>query len=521
MMKLKIQGPEKRPSGIVLLIVIIKFILILTLIAGSYSAESPLKEKDLFFRTTYETAILPGNEKMGLLGLNYLISFTPWLYSGLGVYSAEYGERGGFFTGGLDTGVIFNIYSGLNFNSGIFAGGGGGGAAPQGGGLMFRPYCGLFYDFSVIKLGAGISRNIFPNGDIDSTQGYIQADFPFSILLASRSSSGSIDLSGDDISSRSISRHRLNIIYQTYFPAGTVKTTEGVKPEKSYSQAGISWSRETDTPFFIYFQSAGAMAGESDGYAELFFGTGLRYYITENIGCEIKGSAGGAGGGRVDTGGGFIYKGNAGGFVLLPGGIVFSAEGLYVNAPSGSFKGTGFVFALGADLDILSPGPGISAPSENDSFSSGRWRIRLRNRSYLTTDTLRRNDHPEEPVHLLSFTLDRFFSDYFYLTGQAVGAYAGGAGGYAEGLLGAGVISGELFYGLRLFAEAVAGAAGGGGLATDGGSVVNPCAGISWMSGDDISLELSAGWIKALEGRMSTLVIEAGIGYRFAFVEKR
>lgn len=386
---------------------------------------------------------------------------------------------------------------------------------------MLRPYAGVLYDFEFLKLGGGVSRDIFPNGDIDSTQGYFQVDIPFTVLLAAHGGSEEAVPADEKINSGGVAIHRISAIYQTYFPADGVKTTEGNAGDKNFGLAGIAWSRELSNNIFMHMQAAGAMKGDADGYAELFFGGGARYYLSENIGCELKASAGGAGGGRVDTGGGFICKGSAGGFISLPGDVVLSAEGCYVNAPSGSFNGAGFIISIGGEFDILSEGPGLSSVSAGDLFRPGRWRVRLRNRSYLPSENMRKKSDSEEAVHLVAFSLDRFFSDHIYISGQAVGAYSGGAGGYAEGLFGAGLITGDLFNGLRFFVETSAGAAGGGGLATDGGSVVYPSAGISWSLGESSSLELSAGLIKAVKGRLSSVVIEAGLGHRFSFIERK
>jgi len=374
-----------------------------TLSAGEGGGGSGIVSESVEFRVTYEVLTLPGDESMGFAGFNYLLNIYPWLYSGLGVYSAEYGERGGFFTGGLDTGVMFNVFSGVNLCVGLFAGGGGGGAAPQGGGLMLRPYAGVLYDFEFIKLGGGVSRDIFPNGDIDSTQGYFQVDIPFTVLLAAHGGSEEAVPADEKINSGGVAIHRISAIYQTYFPADGVKTTEGNAGDKNFGLAGIAWSRELSNNIFMHMQAAGAMKGDADGYAELFFGGGARYYLSENIGCELKASAGGA----------------------------------------------GFIISIGGEFDILSEGPGLSPVSAGDFFRPGRWRVRLRNRSYLPSENMRKKSDSEEAVHLVAFSLDRFFSDHIYISGQAVGAYSGGAGGYAEGLFGAGLITGDLFNGLR------------------------------------------------------------------------
>ena len=121
-------------------------------------------------RIGYETISLPGDEKMGLVGLAYLVQVRPGLCLGPAVYGAASGQRGGFFTIGAEAALCTQLVGPLNLQTGLYVGGGGGAAAPVGGGLMLRPYANLLWDFGPFRAGVSVSSVNFPNGNIDSSQ---------------------------------------------------------------------------------------------------------------------------------------------------------------------------------------------------------------------------------------------------------------------------------------------------------------------------------------------------------------
>ena len=87
----------------------------------------PLKQGLLLFG--YETLTLPAAETMGLAGMGLLFDLernrmSRW-YGGLSVYGAIDGQRGGFFTGGLSSGLTVPITAGIAADAGLFIGGGG------------------------------------------------------------------------------------------------------------------------------------------------------------------------------------------------------------------------------------------------------------------------------------------------------------------------------------------------------------------------------------------------------------
>jgi hypothetical protein len=64
-------------------------------------------------------------------------------------------------------------------------------------------------------------------------------------------------------------------------------------------------------------------------------------------------------------------------------------------------------------------------------------------------------------------------------------------------------------------AEALGGAAGGGGVATQGGAVVQPMAWVSRDVGTYSRVRLAGGYIKSAKGELATPVVELSWGFAF------
>ena len=121
-------------------------------------------------RTSFESVKVPGNEKIGLVGISYLLELQPRLCVGPAVYGSASGPDGGLFTVGVEAALCTILAGPLSLEAGVYVGGGGGGIAPVGGGLMLRPHADLFWDFGGFRIGASVSNVRFPSGEINSTQ---------------------------------------------------------------------------------------------------------------------------------------------------------------------------------------------------------------------------------------------------------------------------------------------------------------------------------------------------------------
>ena len=81
--------------------------------------------------------------KMSLVGLNYNVPITDWLYTGAGMHAAVTGDQGGLFTLGVNLGVNTKIFKSLYFDANIHFGGGGGYRTLVNGGGIAYPNIGL------------------------------------------------------------------------------------------------------------------------------------------------------------------------------------------------------------------------------------------------------------------------------------------------------------------------------------------------------------------------------------------
>jgi hypothetical protein len=495
-------------------------LLLLPLIFGSAIAND-LKVRDGFYRLSFDALTLPSDETLGLLGTNYLLNFDN-SYLGLGVYSAVDGRRGGFFTGGVELGHQLDLVSGFSLDGGLFVGGGGGGAAPQGGGLMLRPHLSVIKDVGGVNIGLGISKVKFPNGGIDSDQFNLQLDIPFGLVykgvnanesdnndVLSLGSSNSIGVGWKD--------HYIATTYQRYLLDDGVKDTSGLLMTSDMDLVGFEYGTKFAKDYYGYIETAGAGSSGTDGFAELLGGIGYSKVLGRNFGFNVKAALGAAGGGGVDTGGGLIHKQSIGLYARPFDKVALTAELGRVAAFGGDFKANTVKLGLQYPFKLLATGGNIRKVSNYDYTTDGLWGVRAINQTYLGSDTLRKSG-ARDSVQLLGIKLDRYLDNDTYLTGQALAAYKGEAGGYAVGLVGIGREF-NLTNKLSLLAEISAGVAGGGGIDTGGGAIVQPMLGLNYQLNADLSLQTSFGKLKSIKNGGDTNVVEIGIRYQFKTIE--
>ena len=74
---------------------------------------------------------------------------------------------------------------------------------------------------------------------------------------------------------------------------------------------------------------------------------------------------------------------------------------------------------------------------------------------------------------------------------------------------------------MSLYLELLGGSGAGGGVASEGGAIMQPMAGIDFSVTKNISVQAGIGRIKSFEGALDTTVADIGIVYRFGAIEKR
>ena len=472
-------------------------------------------------RFSFEEIDMPdADEYMGLYSIGTYDRLNPWLYGGITLYGAATGRRGGFFTGGYTLGVESQLIDNWIFDSGVYVGAGGGGAAAQGGGLMIRPHIGLKYDFSWSSLGLNYSYIDFPNGDISSDAITLSLDIPFTspTLNWEDDELNATDYFGTELNN--VSRHRSHLAarVRAYYPSNDSKTTSGGSFNDSLGLVGVDYSYFLDENWFATFETAGAALGGVGGYAELLAGIGYRLPLTKNDRLALLPALtiGGAGGGAVETGGGFVARANLGLEYRFSPDLSIIMDGGYLTAPDGAFDTPYVGLNLAYVMESFAQDQKGTPLKETDVIKTNKWRFRPAHQWYFNAQ---RKGGALRNMQLLGGKIDWMGGDWWYLTGQGLSAYEGGAGGYSEGLWGVGVHS-PIWKNWHLYGEMLIGAGGGGGVDSGSALLYKPSIGLEYNLNDDFSLQTGIGKVISKEGNLDANILDVSLIWRFGTPRK-
>lgn len=446
----------------------------------------------------FERVRLPGDEGMGLFGASYLVELAPGWSLGPALYGAASGRRGGLFTWGAQGERRWRLADRWGLVTGVYVGGGGGAGAPVGGGLMLRPHVDLLREFDGWATGLSLSQVSFPSGTIRSTQVGWVVEVKDKFAFAAPGHEGQrVEFAGVS----GLGADRMDLTVGRYsFGAGA---------HSPFDSAGIRFERHLDGGLAATVEAAGAATAGAAGYAEFLGGVLALWPVrSETFHLGLRAAAGLAGGGGVSVGGGPIAKLAVLGRVELGRDLALTLETGRARAFNGSFNTAYAQVGIGQTLGADSGNSG-SAPATK-SLHAMEWSLSVQD--YLHAA---RKDGSVRGLNTLGLKFQRSLNDYFYLSGQAHSAITGGAGAYSAGLIGLGT---SLAFGnhspWRVGAEALVGAAGGGGVAS-GGAIAQPMAWIARDLGPYSSATIGAGYVKSLRGSLSSPVIDATWTVRF------
>lgn len=491
---------------------LLPYCLALALAAPSISlANSPVVPDSAFnarpasFRIGMENTTLPGNEKMGLVGVSYLLQAADGLYLGPAFYGANTGKRGGLFTGGFEVAYRLPLLSKLELETGFYAGGGGGADTPDGGGLMLRPHVDLMWRFNKMRAGLSLSSVRFPSGTIKSNQIGLILDFDDVF----RHSSPSLAGQNTYYSERGATGFdRISVLGGVYQPNAGVTDSSGLTPQNKVGFAGFRADQFLNENWLWGIEASGAASGGADGYAEVLGSLGVEMPLIRNrLYLGTRASLGMAGGGAIATGGGSLAKTGVYSTLMLSRDYYLTAEGGMVRSPGGEFRARYATLQLGMMLDHPQRGSSVTPLGYIED-----WQWSASTQRY--TQAARR-DGSTRPMEVLGFKINRQLDENFYATGQAHSATHGDAGAFSVGLFGAGWRSDKSAQGLSFATEILIGAAGGGGVHTQGGAITQPMVyGIADIS-KNWQLKLGAGRIRSIKGQLNSNVYDLSLGYSF------
>lgn len=442
---------------------------------------------------------LPGDERMGLMGASYTLELAPGWWIGPSLYGAATGRRGGLFAWGVEAQRRWVLTDHLGLVVGGFAGGGGGAAAPVGGGLMLRPHVDLMLDYGGWQLGLSASHVRFPSGDIRSSQLGVVLMVDDRYAFTEPGHQGArlrFDGRGG------IGADRLH-------PTVGLYSRRGDMPGGRLGYVGARLEQQATDEFTGTLEAAGAASGSADGYMEVLAGLAASWPIgTPQLRLGWRAAAGLAGGGAVKTGGGPIVKGLLTARWQATPTWSIDLEAGRVEALQGGF---------GANLVQMSVGMALGTPPRSAGSAGDlkmvrdlEWEV-----SVLHYAGAARKTGETRSMQLVGLQFNRPLNRHVYLIGQAQAAMGGGAGAYAVGLVGLGASTRLGDSGWSAGAEALVGAAGGGGVDIQGGALAQPLAWIGRDLGRYSRLKLGAGYVKARQGELSSPVVQATWSVQF------
>ncbi|OGT38337.1 MAG: hypothetical protein A3F12_06720 [Gammaproteobacteria bacterium RIFCSPHIGHO2_12_FULL_38_14] len=479
-----------------------------------------LRSQPGFFRFNFEEVSIPNNNsKMGLLGLNYFIHVTPIFYGGIGTYGAVTGTQGGFFIFGAGVGAQQTLYKHWVADANFFLGGGGGKSSLVGGGLMLRPAIGLYYTWEKARLGLQYSYIYFPNGEIRSQQIGLGLDLfaDFYYVPATEASINHLDSSHIKLpidQYLSFDRNDFALFLQAYQQKAGTRNSDGQVQDGTIQLIGAEWDHFLTDRFFWWLKTSGAFNGIPNGYMDILGGFGYQMPLISNILFLVPQlGIGAGGGGMVDSGGGMLINPLLGIEWPLFSRFSVRLSGGYLSAVKGDFKAYVYSGELLYHLDFATA---EKTPTiDLGFFDLHRWQIQFFNQTYFTPQ--RSQSSLNSSIEMFALQLDQLISEHFHFSYQAAGAYSGyRAGGYATGMIGPGVQSTPFYHDrMRVIAELLIGAGGGGGLALNGGALIEPVIGLQYLFTPAIGVQASFSQVKALRDDLNTPVLNIGFTIRF------
>lgn len=494
---------------------------------GQFSAAAPsaistesLSPTPTAWRFTYETWKLPESERMGMLGANLLFDVHENVKLGMASYGALTGQRGGFITLGFAGELQQRLSESWRVHTGVYAGAGGGssGLSLVGGGFMFRADAGITYEMGPYgNIGAGVSYVNFPTGAIRSTQPYVMYEYPFNSLIGSGWDTGPVAASGkgSGLSTQSTARRQEFAVAALSYQIPSSVTKDTGAPEGSSMQLlGVEWLSYLDDRWFLRMESEGALGGQSTGYMQILLGGGYRLPLGPSTALKLYASAGPAGGGAVDMGGGVLIAAGLGLQQDLTRNTFVELSVGGAKSTQASFKALSVGLNLGYRFGLPDAGASTSGGAQLANYAPQNLRMRAVNQTYLKGSSNWRSRDEDMSVNNMGAQADYFLSPNWYLTGQGMAAYSGNAGSYMTGLVGVG---GHLPLSDNWFieAEALVGAAGGGTLNMGSGLVGQYNIGLGYQLTKALSLMVTGGQMAAANGDFRANVVGVSLGYKF------
>lgn len=452
-------------------------------------------------------------------GIHYNLDLGKNFYSGIGIYGALTGKRGGFFTLGVNAGYKKYFSNKLYTDIGFHFGGGGGAAAKDGGGAFILPHLNFGYDFKNFSINSGWSYvNFFDGGLIKNHQFNIGIEVPLNYSYTNYSNSEKeyslLNLKNTNWK-KSSSEISLLMHLNNLNARGRSQNNFGDEYDTAtINLAGFELAWCFSKKWFTYIKVDGAYNGIPGGYMDVFLGAGFLQKMNNNkTNILLKFAGGAGGGGGVETSGGFLIQPDISLEQRLFKDVFLAINAGLVMTPNSDF----FSNSYGIGLKYYAEKDGII--SKNKNYKSSKFKgtsVAVTQEIYFKP---KRVNESIENMQQISLQLNFDLNKHLYVAGQTSFANFGDAGAYAEGIVGLGIQSNMIKDKLKFFGQVLGGAAGGGGISTGQGLIVKPSIGLDLKINNTLNFRTASGYVTAANGNLGNIFFNMGINYNISFLK--
>jgi hypothetical protein len=459
---------------------------------------------------------MPDGGRTAFASLSYMMAYGEDWGFGPGFYGTAKGNYGGIFTVGFTGQRRWRLSGNTHLAASLYVGAGGGLSNAQmrfGGGLMLRPELSLRTETGPWYTGVGISQIRFPSGNVKSGVG---------LAFTLGRSMDFVSFSPDDAGKPGRAGRRSGLGFDEIAltggmekPRGSSRSRSGRPYNGKVGKAGAELRQYIADGSWWGVEASGAAKGGVDGYMEVLGQIGQDWALFGTPRLRVGGQlgAGLGGGGDVDTGNGWLLRAGPTLRWITPWGPTLRVDAGVTHAPSGAYTAPYLRAVLAMPLDrtptLIADDPG------------GTVRVQQLGASVMHLPRVRFKDGRQEAVSHLAVNMSREFSSRLYGTAQAGSAAAGSAGAYSFGLFGLGVQSDPLWGRMRVGAEWLVGAAGGGGVRVGGGAVTQAEVWAQWELAERLRLRAGVGQFRTLRGSdQSTPLTHLQLSYAFGALQR-
>ena len=459
---------------------------------------------------------MPDGGRTAFASLSYLMAYDDDWGFGPGFYGTAKGNYGGIFTVGFTGQRRWRLSGNTHLAASLYVGAGGGLSSQQmrfGGGLMLRPELSLRTENKGWYTGVGIAQIRFPSGNVKSGVG---------VAFTVGRSMDFISFSPDDAGQSGRAGRRSGLGFDEITltggmekPRASSRTRGGTPYAGKVGKAGAELRQYIAEGSWWGVEASGAAKGGVDGYMEVLGQIGQDWALFGSPRLRVGGQlgAGLGGGGNIDSGNGWLLRAGPTLRWITPWGPSLRLDAGVTHAPSGAYTAPYVRAALSMPLD--------RTPTLIGDDPGGTVRVQQLGASVMHVPRMRFKDGREEAVSHLAVNMSREFSPRFYGTAQAGSAAAGSAGAYSFGLFGVGVQSDPLWGRMRVGAEWLVGAAGGGGVKVGGGAVTQAEGWAQWQVAERLRLRAGVGQFRTIRGSdQSTPLSHLQLSYAFGTLQR-